>query len=106
MTYKTVANASKMTQQLNMYQIMTKRFKHILIGHTSLKVGDIDIQSLYDLLGTNTITKTVLTDWVNHSKPIGLYERIIYENGKWSYIGGQDYVSEMRYLKHRIRKGL
>ena len=69
-----------------------------------------DIDQLVALLGSRCRSKTLIRlrsvlTYGKHSLPsYGILERLVKENGSWSYIAGQSYPDEIRTIREIIIK--
>lgn len=72
---------------------------------------DKDIDELADLIGYRCRVKTclrlrsILTYGRSTISQYGILERLIKENGKWTYCAGQSYTDEIKTIRNIILKG-
>lgn len=70
-----------------------------------------DIAQIVSILGyrcrTNTVhrLKAMLTYGTSIIPQFGILDRLMKENGKWTYYAGQSYVDEIRTVRNIIIKG-
>ena len=70
-----------------------------------------DIVQLVRLLGYRCQVKTisrlrsVLTYGPSTIPTVGIFNRLIKENGRWDYVAGQHYPSEIKLVRELITKG-
>ena len=108
MTYKTIVNArKKSTNYITLSNLISNRFYHTSKGWTALHITDsINIDGLVALIGGRGHNyKRLLSDYISYGRDYGILERVIFNNGKWSYIAGQDYTSEMNTIRKILRDG-
>jgi hypothetical protein len=65
--------------------------------------------SLVDLLTGRSKKRKALTSALNgnvsHLSSLGIYDRLTLENdGTWSYCAGQDYPSELAFIRNHLTK--
>ena len=99
--YKTLKGLVSKTRQYSLNTFISGRMYHIKDGWVKLKLsGDLnqEIENKFkDFLGLSNL---------NVYRSYGLFDRlIINKNLNVSYIAGQDYPSELRYLKKLIKGG-
>lgn len=97
---------------LSLNSFIRGRGYHSSLGHID---QDLELPALDDLvetLGGQSKTKAKIARVLEyHLKSIedcGILERITYDNVKneWSYCAGQDYPSELAYIRKHILKGV
>ena len=97
---KTIKGILNITNQFNLNNFMEKRIYHIKKGYTDLYITDELNNTLYNMfiqfLGINNL---------NNFKSCGIMDRVILNkhNLDISYIAGQDYPSELRYIKKLLK---
>lgn len=97
--YTTLKGLIKKTNQFNLNNFIAMRIYHKTKGHSNIKLSEeleTEIFNLFkDFLGLNNL---------NLSFSYGIYERLIIEDDlKVRYIAGQDYPSELRYIKRLLK---
>jgi len=109
MTYKTIQNAFKKSRgQITFSDILNKRFFHSSKGYTDLKITDsIAIGSLISLIGgRGNDYKMLISDYISFSRhSYGIFDRLVFNGKKWSYIAGQDYAAELNTIRKILREG-
>lgn len=74
-------------------------------------LSEQDIDQIIEIIGKGCRVKTcqrlrsILTYSPSLIPSYGIFERLIREDGQWSYIAGQSYPDEIRALKEIILKG-
>jgi hypothetical protein len=74
-------------------------------------LSESDIDQLVKLLGYKCQVKTisrlrsVLTYGPNTIPAAGIFNRLIKEGGRWEYVAGQHYPSEIKLVRDLITKG-
>jgi hypothetical protein len=67
-----------------------------------------NVESLVDLLTGRSKKRQLLTSVLNGDvsglNSLGIYERLTLENGNWSYCAGQDYPSELAFIRNQLTK--
>jgi len=86
-------------KQLSLNDFLNKRFYHKDKGHINFKLSDNlnkEIETLFlNFLGL---------PYLNYNKSYGLFDRLIINKRlNVEYIAGQDYPSELRYLKKLLK---
>ena len=100
--YKTLKGLINKTNQFSFSTFLNKRMYHINKGWGKFSLSpelEQEIKDLFiDFLGNMNFYSSLAC---------GLTERLIINkhNLKASYIGGQDYPSELRYLKNLLKGG-
>lgn len=51
---------------------------------------------------TKTRLRSILTYGINSIDSYGIFNRLIKENGKWTYVAGQSYTDEIRTVRECI----
>jgi len=97
--YKTLKGLIKKTNQFNLNNFISMRIYHKNKKHTDIKLSEElekEILNLFcDFLGLNDL---------NLSFSYGIFDRLIIEDDlKIKYIAGQDYPSELRYIKRLLK---
>jgi len=97
--YKTLKGLLRNTQQFSLYIFLSCRYHHKKTGWGKLVLSPELKQEVYKLFAD--FLKVDFSFYVN---TCGLFERlIINKNGNVSYIAGQYYPAEMRYLKRLLK---
>lgn len=84
--------------------------KQINLNNHRDKLTEQDIDELVALIGhrcrhnTLRMLRAHLTYSVNAIPKYGILERVIKENGEWSYCAGQSYTDEIRTVREIILK--
>jgi len=107
MTYTHIKNAAKKTEQISFNDLVSKRFRHISKGWSTLKVFDYDINSLVNCIGGSSKINyhRLIMDYKNHGSTYGILSRLIYTGKEWQYIAGQDHVVELNTIRKIFRDG-
>ena len=98
--YKTLKGLISKTNQFNLNNFISMRIYHKTKGHMDINLSDElkkEILNLFcDFLGLNDL---------NLSFSYGIYGRLIIRarDLKTEYIAGQDYPSELRYIKKLLK---
>ncbi len=96
--YKTLKGLIKNTQQFSLYTFLSERYYHNKTGWGKLKLSDELKKEVYNLFSS------VVGDFNIYVSTCGMFERlIISKRFNCEYIAGQDYPSEIRYLKKLLR---
>lgn len=104
MRYKHIKNALKQAQygQITLDNILSGRFYHKTKGWTNIKIDDIELDALVDRLGGRN--REYIKARILYVKSIGILERLYYDKHGWHYCAGQDYPSELRFIRNYIIK--
>ena len=101
-TYKTLKGLLKQTQyeQISLSDYKTKRFYHKKLGWISFKLSkSAEDEFLQGFAKFLNVKKWQLQNCSN----CGLLGRLTFNKYGFQYVAGQDYTSEMRYLRKWIR---
>ncbi len=107
MTYSTINNASKkqINNQITFNNLISKRFNHTSRGWSALVIRDFDLAGLLGVIGGRINYKWLLLDYISSGRSYGIFDRLVYDGGSWSYVAGQDYVSELNTIRKILRDG-
>ena len=96
--YKTLKGLIRCTRQYSLYTFLSGRYCHKKTGWGTLKLSDELKQKVYSLFAS------VVGDFNLNVNNCGLFERlIITKRLNCYYIAGQEYTSELRYLKRLLK---
>ena len=98
--YTTLKGLISKTNQFSLSSFLSGRIYHINKGHIDFKISpklEEEIKNLFiDFLGLNLFPYPLSN--------CGIFERLIIENDlNVRYIAGQDYPSELRYIKKLLK---
>lgn len=105
--YTTLKGIISKTEQFSFDNMLSKRFYHKIKGHNNFILSEqveTEILNLFsDFLGIY-----INKDNIKNLKSCGIYERLIINKRtlKVEYIAGQEYITELRYIKKLIKKEL
>ena len=96
--------------QLSLSNFISQRACHRIKGWVSFeeRLTDADINQIVNLLGGRSYTKDAIRNNLKYNliniNNCGIFQRLICENGSWSYIAGQDYPSEITTIRNLLKK--
>ena len=109
--YKTLEGLVRQTQskQVTLSNLISGRFYHKTKGWTNFKVAPELLDTIVDGIIEALAMRNKIKAESNLKMMIGLhicnygvYNRVVYTGGRWHYIAGQDYSSEIRRLRALI----
>jgi hypothetical protein len=97
--YTTLKGLISKTRQFNLNNFLNMRIYHKDKGHINIKLSD-DLNKQIEFLFCDFLN----LNYLNYNKSYGLFDRLIIDkNLKVCYIAGQNYPTELKYLRGLLK---
>lgn len=103
MKYKTIKNACKKANrgEISLNNLISGRFDHVKKGWTLLRVDDIELEKLLDVIGGRK--RDLIRQRIFNCGTYRIFDRLTYHiKYGWSYCAGQDYPGELATIRKLI----